>query len=58
MGKSSKPGASSVGKSIKNQSSPSRNVPGGPGKTFAQKPIPGPEKPGMPIAMKKALKRK
>lgn len=60
LGKTSKPGGSSVGASIKGQGGPSATglVPGGPGKSFAQKPIAGPTKPGMPISMKKALKRK
>jgi hypothetical protein len=39
-------------------SSPSRNVAGGPGHSFAQQPIPGPTSPGQPIAMKKALAKK
>lgn len=39
-------------------SSPSRNVAGGPGGTFAQSPIPGPTSSGQPIAMKKALAKK
>jgi hypothetical protein len=39
-------------------SSPSHNVAGGPGHSFAQSPIPGPSSPGQPIAMKKALAKK
>lgn len=39
-------------------SSPSRNVPGGPGHSFAQMPIPGPSSPGQPTSMKKALAKK
>jgi hypothetical protein len=31
------------------------NSPGGPGKSFSQKPIPGPESTGGPVSMKKAL---
>lgn len=33
-------------------------VPGGPGKSVAQKPMAGPTNPGQPISMKKALARK
>ncbi len=39
-------------------SSPSGDVPGGPGKSMPAKPIQGPKSPGMPISMKKALKKK
>jgi hypothetical protein len=39
-------------------SSPTRVVAGGPGHSFAQQPIPGPEHPGQPTAMKKALAHK
>jgi hypothetical protein len=39
-------------------SSPVHTSGGGPGHTFAQQPIPGPEHPGPPIAMKKALAKK
>ena len=39
-------------------SSPTRVVAGGPGHSFAQQPMPGPEHPGQPIAMKKALAKK
>lgn len=38
--------------------SPSHNVAGGPGHSFAQEPYPGPVSPGQPIAMKKALAKK
>jgi hypothetical protein len=34
------------------------NSAGGPGHSFAQRPIPGPSSPGQPIAMKKALAKK
>lgn len=37
---------------------PTRVVAGGPGKSEAQKPMPGPTNPGQPISMKKALARK
>lgn len=33
-------------------------VAGSPGKSMPAQPIPGPVSPGMPISMKKALKRK
>jgi hypothetical protein len=39
-------------------SSPTGVVAGGPGHSFAQKPIAGPESSGQPIAMKKALAKK
>ena len=52
-----KPGPKSVNPSSRG-SSPSRNVAGGPGKSFAQSPIPGPASPGQPPAMKKALAKK
>ena len=39
-------------------SSPSHNVAGGPGHSFAQQPIAGPASPGQPIAMRKALAKK
>jgi hypothetical protein len=38
--------------------SPAGNSGGGPGRSFAQKAIPGPERTGQPIAMKKALTKK
>jgi hypothetical protein len=52
-----KSGPSNVNPSSKG-SSPSCNVAGGPGHSFAQSPIPGPTSPGQPIAMKKALAKK
>jgi hypothetical protein len=52
-----KAGPASVDKASRG-SNPAANSGGGPGKTFPQKPIPGPTSPGMPIAMKKALRRK
>lgn len=39
-------------------SSPSHTVAGGPGRSFAQSPIAGPEHAGQPIAMKRALAKK
>jgi hypothetical protein len=39
-------------------SNPVNNSGGGAGKTFAQKPIPGPKSPGPPPSMRKALARK
>lgn len=48
-----------VGEAIKrNSSNTVNNTGGGPGRTFAQKPIPGPTNPGQPLAMKAALKHK
>jgi len=45
-----------------NESSKGHNVvnnsAGGPGRTFQQRPIPGPTSPGMPIAERRALARK
>lgn len=34
------------------------NSAGGPGRVFAQRPIPGPASPGQPSSMKKALAKK
>jgi hypothetical protein len=39
-------------------SSPVGNSGGGPGHSFAQKAIPGPEHTGLPISMKRALAKK
>jgi hypothetical protein len=39
-------------------SSPTRVVAGGPGHSFTQSPMPGPERTGPPISMKKALAKK
>ncbi len=39
-------------------SSPSGDVPGGPGKVMPAKPIQGPKSTGGPVSMKKALKKK
>jgi hypothetical protein len=50
-------GPKSVGKSAKG-TSPTGMVAGGPGKSFAQKPLAGPTGSGQPIAMRKALARK
>jgi hypothetical protein len=52
-----KSGPRDVASSAKGES-PSGGVPGGPGRSFAQKPFAGPEHPGQPIAMKKALAKK
>lgn len=52
-----KPGPKSVNPSSKG-SSPSGLPAGGPGGSFAQKPIPGPTSKGQPPAMKKALAKK
>ena len=57
MGGRGKPGPASVGPSARG-SSPSRGVPGGPGRSFPQEPIPGPATPGQPVAMKRALAKK
>ncbi len=55
--RSGKPGSSSVMPSAKG-SSPVANSGGGPGKSVPQKAIPGPEHPGQPPAMRKALAKK
>jgi len=39
-------------------SSPSGGVPGGPGRSFEQKPFAGPAGHGQPASMKKALAKK
>lgn len=39
-------------------SNPAGNSGGNPGRSLAQKPIPGPEHPGQPIARKRALAKK
>lgn len=39
-------------------SSPTNGVPGGPGRSFAQRPFEGPASPGQPASMKKALAKK
>jgi hypothetical protein len=54
---SGKIGPSSVDPASKG-SNPAGNSPGNPGKSKAAPAIPGPSKPGMPISMKKALRRK
>lgn len=50
-----KPGPSSVDAASKG-SNPANNSGGTPGKSIAQKPIPGPTSPGPPKSMQKALK--
>lgn len=55
--KSSKPGASSVMPSARGRN-PAGNSGGTPGRSEPQKKIPGPEKTGQPIAMRKALAKK
>ena len=50
-------GPKSVNRSSRG-SSPTRVVAGGPGHSFKQSAMPGPEHPGQPIAMKKALAKK
>lgn len=52
-----KPGPKSVNPSSKG-TSPSGVVAGNPGKSLPAKPLAGPSSPGMPISMKKALRRK
>ena len=39
-------------------SNTANNSAGGPGRTFPQRPIPGPASPGQPTAMKRALAKK
>jgi hypothetical protein len=53
----SKIGPKNVNPSSKG-SSPTNVVAGGPGASFAQRPIAGPASPGQPSAMKKALAKK
>lgn len=52
-----KSGPSNVDQSSKG-SSTAFNTGGGPGRSFSQGSIKGPESPGQPIAMKKALAHK
>ena len=52
-----KSGPRDVAASAKGES-PSGGVPGGPGRSFAQKPFAGPEGHGLPASMKKALAKK
>lgn len=52
-----KPGASSVQPSARGRN-PASNSGGTPGRSESQRAIPGPEKPGQPIAMRKALAKK
>jgi len=57
MARNGKPGPSSVSKTSKG-SNPAANSGGNPGKSMPQKPIPGPDSPGQPPAMRKALAKK
>jgi hypothetical protein len=52
-----KSGPRDVAASAKGES-PSGGVPGGPGRSFAQKPMAGPEGHGQPASMRKALAKK
>lgn len=53
----SKPGMKSVDEASRG-SNPSNTSGGHPGKSQPQKPIPGPERTGGPIALKRALAKK